>query len=106
MPDPEPPATSAVANERIYHVLVASALALVTSGTDVYQWLEDWSWIDSLSFSVVAVTTVGFGDLAPSTDGSKLFTVFYIIAGVSIIGTFLDVRLKRHGVRYRAKRCG
>lgn len=35
--------------------------------------------MDSLYFSVIAVTTVGFGDITPSTDASKLFTIFYVV---------------------------
>ena len=48
---------------------------------------------------MIAVTTVGFGDITPTTDASKLFTVVYILAGISIIGTYLDARMKRHGSR-------
>ena len=82
-------------NERIYRYITASALGLVAVATVVYWLVEDWSWVDSVYFSVVAVTTVGFGDLSPSTDASKLFTVFYILAGISLITTYLNVRLKQ-----------
>jgi hypothetical protein len=71
-----------------------ATLLLVAVGTVVYRYIEDWSWVDSFYFSVVTVTTVGFGDLTPTTDGGKLFTVFYIIMGISIIATFLNARLK------------
>ena len=81
----------------IYRYLAAAALGLMLLGTVVYRWLEDWSWIDSLYFCTVAVTTVGFGDLTPSTDASKLFTVLYVLSGISLIGTFLDARLQRRG---------
>jgi len=37
--------------------------------------------VDSLYFRVIAVTTVGFGDISPSTDASKLFTVVYVLGG-------------------------
>ena len=80
----------------LYRYLGGVALGLLMLGTIMYRILEDWSWVDSLYFSTVAVTTVGFGDLAPSTDGSKLFTVFYILSGVSVIATYLNARLKRH----------
>jgi hypothetical protein len=82
-------------NERIYRYLAGSAVVLVTVATVVYRLIEDWSWVDSVSFSVVAATTVGFGDLSPTTDASRLFTVFYILAGISLITTYLNVRLKR-----------
>ena len=80
-------------------VLGTSALFILALGTVMYHWLEGWSWIDSLYFSSVAVTTVGFGDLTPTTDASKLFTVVYIFSGVAIIATFLNTRLQRRAAK-------
>jgi len=82
-----------------FKLLAAAAFVLLATGTVVYRVLEDWSWVDSLYFSVVAVTTVGFGDLTPSSDASKLFTVVYILAGITIVTTYLNNRFK-----YRAYR--
>ncbi len=104
MPGPEEADAELQAREHVYRILAAAALALITVGTVVYHTLEDWSWVDSFYFSVIAITTVGFGDLTPSTDGSKLFTVAYIVAGISIIGTYLDARMKRHGMKRRLRR--
>lgn len=87
-----------------FKILAGSAFGLLAVGTIVYRLLEDWSWVDSLYFSVVAVTTVGFGDLAPSTDGSKLFTVVYILSGITIITTFLHMRMSRRGSRLARSR--
>ena len=77
-------------------LLALSALILLAVGTTAYQLLEDWSWVDSLYFCVVAVTTVGFGDLSPTSDGAKIFTVFYILSGVTIISVWLNERLRHH----------
>ena len=82
-----------------YRILLLSAIALLITGTVVYRVIEDWSLVDSLYFSVVAATTVGFGDLTPTTDGSKLFTVAYILASVGVISTFLHQRLEHRGGR-------
>jgi hypothetical protein len=84
---------------RAYRILVAAALGVLATGTVVYHYLEDWSWVDSFYFSAVAVTTVGFGDLTPTTDGSKLFTVAYIFAGIAIITSYVNVTLKRRGMK-------
>lgn len=84
----------------IYKALAASAVGLLVVGTVVYRLLEDWSWVDSLYFSTVAVTTVGFGDLTPSTDGSKLFTVLYILSGISIVTSYLNARMRRRGEKF------
>jgi len=79
-----------------YKALAASAVFLIASGTVIFSLLEDWSIVDSLYFCVVTVTTVGFGDITPDTDVAKLFTVVYIIIGISLISTFLDARMKKH----------
>ena len=88
---------------RLYQALGAGAAALIGVGTVVFHWLEDWGWIDSFYFSVVAATTVGFGDFAPETDAGKLVAVGYIVVGISLIATYLDARFKRAAAR-RAER--
>lgn len=83
-------------DQHAYKIIAVSALGLMAVGTVAYRLLEDWSWVDALYFSVVAITTVGFGDVTPSADGSKLFTIVYILAGISLVTTYLNLRLKHH----------
>ncbi len=68
------------------HVLIAlfTLFGLILLGTVVYHFLENWTWISAFYFSVTTLTTVGYGDLAPSTDTSRLFTSIYVLAGVSL----------------------
>jgi len=87
----------------IYRILTLAAVLLLSVGTLVYRFAEDWSWVDSFYFSAIAVTTVGFGDLVPSSDPTKLFTVFYIFSGVAIITSFLNERLRRHARSVRSR---
>jgi voltage-gated potassium channel Kch len=70
----------------------------------VYHILEGWGWVDSLYFSSVAVTTVGFGDLVPTTSGSKLFTVFYVLTGIAVVTTYLNERFHRLSGRVARRR--
>lgn len=53
--------------------------------------LENWSVIDSIYFSVVTFTTVGFGDLVPGTYGAKLFTCIFAVSGVACLGIAIGV---------------
>ena len=99
-----PPDEEPSADDGIYRALGLAAVGLIAFGTVIYHVLEDWSWVDALYFSVIAVTTVGFGDISLSTEASKLFTVVYIVAGIYIIVTFHDARMKRHGARRRRSR--
>lgn len=65
-----------------------SAGLLLFTGVIFYMLVEHWSFVDSLYFCVTTLTTVGFGNPAPSTDLGKLFTVFFVLSGV---GMFLAV---------------
>ena len=96
MPDEDEPRLEQEIREHAYKVAMGLAVLLIGVATVVYRIGEDWSWVDSLYFSVVAVTTVGFGDLSPTTDATKLFTVFYVLAGISLIGVVLNERLRHH----------
>ena len=66
-------------------VLVAVVVAV---GMMFYMNVEHWSFINALYFCVVTLGTVGYGDITPATDAGKLFTVIYIIVGLSVIGGF------------------
>jgi hypothetical protein len=50
--------------------------------------LERLSFIDSLYFTIVTISTVGYGDISPSNITSKVFSIILIIIG---IGTFLTI---------------
>jgi voltage-gated potassium channel len=76
-------------------ILLGTAVTTILIGTIVYMWLEGWGWIDALYFSVVTLATVGFGDLHPTTDLAKLFTVVYILTGVGIIAGFVSEVARR-----------
>ncbi len=54
-------------------------------GALIYRWLEDWSWLDSFYFVMITLTTIGYGDLHPTTSLTKLITIFYSLNGVAIL---------------------
>lgn len=83
----------------IYKSALVTALMLMGGATIFYHFVEGWSWVDSFYFCSVAVTTVGFGDLSPTTDVAKLFTVFYIFSGISLVSIVLDERLRRRAFK-------
>ncbi|CAN6362940.1 unnamed protein product [Urochloa humidicola] len=45
---------------------------------------------DALYFCVVTMTTVGYGDLVPSSDTAKLLACAFAFAGVGLVGAFLS----------------
>jgi voltage-gated potassium channel len=76
-------------------IIVVWVIAQILLGTLVYGWLEGWSPVDALYFSVVTLATVGFGDLHPTTDPAKLFTVLYILVGLGVFAAFI-AELTKH----------
>ena len=59
-------------------------------GSFVYKMFEGWSTLDSCYFLMVTSTTVGYGDIVPTTRVSKLFTIFYAFIGMTIIITAIS----------------
>lgn len=76
--------------DKEYRSLLMTTLVVLAFGSTVYHYLENWSWIDSIYFSVITLTTIGYGDFSPQTDEGKLFTIFYILIGIGIILSFVN----------------
>lgn len=43
------------------------------------------TFFDAVYFAVVTMTTVGFGDITPTSDAGKLMTVLMILTGIALI---------------------
>lgn len=52
---------------------------------------ENWPIVDSIYFATVTFTTIGYGDLAPTSDASRLFTAFFALTGIAGLGIALGV---------------
>ena len=74
---------------------VAGFLAL---GTWFYARVEKWSILDSLYFSVITLTTVGYGDFSPQTSAGKIFTMIYVLIGLGLISGFVFLLAERTGI--------
>ncbi|MFC2055286.1 potassium channel family protein [Chloroflexota bacterium] len=67
------------------------AVVVIVIGTVLFHWLEGWEWIDSLYFVVITLTTIGYGDLTPTTPLSKLITIFYGVNGIMMLLMLFDM---------------
>jgi len=56
--------------------------ATITAGVIGYTVIEGWAFIDALYMTVITITTVGYAEVYPLSDGGRLFTIFLIISGV------------------------
>lgn len=76
--------------DKEYQDLLLTTAIIITFGSICFHYLEGWTWIDSIYFSVITLTTVGYGDFSPQTDAGKIFTIFYIFIGIGIILSFIN----------------
>ena len=84
--------------------VVYVVIIVLISGMIFYHTVEGWSWLDSLYFRVITLTTVGYGDLSPKTDAGKIFTIIYILIGLSILAGFLTLMAQKQQERTRTIR--
>jgi len=76
--------------DKEYRSLLVTTSMVVTGGSIFYHFVEGWGWIDCFYFSIITLSTIGYGDFAPQTDAGKLFAIGYIILGMSIILSFIN----------------
>ena len=77
----------------------------LTAGTLFYWRFEDWGFVDSLYFSVITLTTVGYGDLAPTSTGTRVFTIFYVLFGIGLLVALLSA-VAGHAAEVRMEKKG
>jgi voltage-gated potassium channel len=65
----------------ISRLLLALGLLIIslTGGIVGYMLIEGYTLFDAFYMTVITISTVGFREVKPLTDGGKLFTSFYIV---------------------------
>lgn len=73
---------------RRLQIFIALFVAVALTGTFGFMYLENLSFIDAFYFNIATMSTVGYGDIHPTRELSRLFTVLLIVMGG---GTFLGL---------------
>src|SRR6056297_4264689 len=71
-------------------VLLALLASIIASGTVFFRLVEGWSWLDSYFFTVVTLSTVGYGNLVPVTVAGKIGTTVFILTGLGIFAAAIQ----------------
>ena len=66
-------------------------VALIATGTIGYKLILGLTWFDCFYFTLITITTIGFGEPEGMTESARYFTAFLILTGVSTIGYALSV---------------
>ncbi|CAM9860799.1 unnamed protein product [Chrysoparadoxa australica] len=78
-------------NPKVRYVALILLFGYFLSGMLVFSQLEQWTYIDSLYFVIVTLTTVGYGDLIPSDPMSRIVVVFFAVVGLGLIAGLIGI---------------
>uniref|UniRef100_A0A3Q0TB14 Potassium channel, subfamily K, member 4a n=1 Tax=Amphilophus citrinellus TaxID=61819 RepID=A0A3Q0TB14_AMPCI len=70
--------------------ILIGCLIFLAVPTVVFQKVEDWSFLESLYFVVITLTTVGFGDYVPGTSPA-LLVLLWIVFGLAYFASILTM---------------
>ena len=60
-------------------------LIVVGIGTTGFHYLEGWPWFDGFYMVVTTLTTIGYQEVHPLSHTGRIFNVFVILSGVSLL---------------------
>lgn len=67
-------------------ILIALFVSISIIATVVFKIVEDTSWLNAIYYTVVTITTVGYGDLVATQPITKITTILLIISGITFLG--------------------
>ena len=70
--------------------LLAPFLLLIAIGTFSYAYLENWTLLNALYATVITITTVGYGDVAPQTPAGRTFAIVFTMFAIGLAGYALS----------------
>lgn len=82
--------------------ILTVAFFTIILGTLFYSKIENLSILDSAYFSVMTLTTVGYSSVEITSTLGKIFTIFYAIFGIGIIGAAVNYLIQK-SISYHAQ---
>ncbi|KAL6443546.1 hypothetical protein ACFW04_001598 [Cataglyphis niger] len=64
-------------------------------------WEDDWNFFDGFYFCFVTMTTIGFGDLVPKKPKYTLLCTLYILVGLALTGTIIELVRRQYAQSWR-----
>ena len=60
-------------------------LVIISLGTAGYHLIEGMAYFDSFYMTMITISTVGFSEVKPLSTPGRLFTIFIIVSGISVL---------------------
>lgn len=65
-------------------------LSIITIGVFGFMIIDNYSLVNALYMTIITVSTVGFREAQPLSDGGKLFTAFLIMGSLGVLTYFIS----------------
>ncbi|MBK5254231.1 MAG: hypothetical protein JJE03_07230 [Peptostreptococcaceae bacterium] len=72
-------------NKRKFIVTIFLLVVVFIIGVTGYMKILNVGFVDALYMTVITISTVGYGEIGVMTDTSKLFSIFIIFLGLSVV---------------------
>jgi len=66
------------------HTIIISLGGVIALGTVFFRVVEGWTWLESYFFTVITISTVGYGKLVPVTPLGMIGTTVFIFVGLGV----------------------
>jgi voltage-gated potassium channel len=66
-------------------IVLLALLFVILVGTAGFHIIEGWPWFDGLYMVVTTLTTIGYQEIHPLSHAGRIFNIFVILAGVSLV---------------------
>jgi len=77
---------------RRLQIFLVLFLVVTASGTFGFMTLENLSFSEALYYNIVTMSTVGYGDIHPTKQASRLFAIFLIVMGpATLLGVIANI---------------
>lgn len=72
--------------ENLIKLLLLIGIMVVTSSIGIAWFEPEVSWVNGIWWSVVTLTTVGYGDISPTTIGGRIIAILIMFFGIGLLG--------------------
>lgn len=82
-------------------VILSAVIVLMFIGAIVFSIFEDWTFLEALHYATISLTGRGFSSVVPTHWFSIVFSIIYLIVGVSLLIAGISATINFYSTHYQ-----